>query len=48
MVNIAKVKRIMQACSMPLELTMEDFCEQDSYMAGLDRQWFFKLINDET
>ena len=48
MADIAKVKEIMQACSMPLELTMEDFCEQVSYMAGWDRQWFFNLINAQT
>lgn len=48
MADIAKVKEIMQACSMPLELTMEDFCEQVSYMAGWDRQWFFNLINAKT
>ena len=48
MADIAKVKEIMEACSMPLKLTMEDFCEQASYMAGLDRQYFFNLINEQT
>ena len=48
MANIAMVKRIMQDCFMPLELTMEDFCEQASYMDRMDRQWFFNLINEQT
>ena len=48
MADIAMVKRIMQDCFMPLELTMEDFCEQASYMAGFDRQCFFNLINEQT
>ena len=41
MVNIAKVKRIMQACSMPLELTVGEFMEQASNM---NRQCFLKFI----
>ncbi|MCF2600036.1 hypothetical protein I6E26_00495 [Anaerovibrio lipolyticus] len=45
MANIAKVKEIMEACSMPLELTVEEFKEQASYMG---RQWFFNLINAQT
>ena len=45
MADIAKVKEIMQACSMPLELTVEEFKEQASYM---DRRWFYKLINAQT
>ena len=32
MANIAKVKEIMEACSMPLELTMAEFKEQASDM----------------
>ena len=48
MADIAMVKRIMQDCFMPLELTMEDFCEQASYMDRMDRQWFFNLINEQT
>ena len=32
MADIAKVKEIMEACSMPLELTLEEFKEQASYM----------------
>ena len=32
MADIAKVKEIMEACSMPLELTVEEFKEQASYM----------------
>ena len=32
MANIAEVKEIMEACSMPLELTLEEFKEQASYM----------------
>ena len=32
MVNIAKVKEVMEACSMPLELTMAEFKEQASDM----------------
>ena len=42
MANIAEVKEIMEACSMPLELTVEEFKEQALYM---DRRWFYKLIN---
>lgn len=45
MADIAKVKEIMEACSMPLELTVEEFKEQASYM---DRQWFFELIEAQT
>ena len=45
MADIAKVKEIMEACSMPLELTVEEFKEQASYM---DRQWFFELIKAQT
>ena len=45
MADIAKVKEIMEACSMPLELTVEEFKEQASYMG---RQWFFNLINAQT
>ena len=45
MANIAKVKEIMGKCSMPLELTVEEFKEQASYMG---RQWFFNLINAQT
>ncbi|MDY5330822.1 MAG: hypothetical protein SPG66_08305 [Anaerovibrio sp.] len=45
MADIAKVKEIMEACSMPLELTMAEFKEQASYM---DRQWFFELIEAQT
>ena len=45
MADIAKVKEIMEACSMPLELTVEEFKEQASYM---DRQWFYKLIDAQT
>ncbi|MDY5330823.1 MAG: hypothetical protein SPG66_08310 [Anaerovibrio sp.] len=43
MADIAMVKRIMQDCFMPLELTMEDFCEQVSYM---DRDDFWKISDD--
>ena len=45
MADIAKVKEIMEACSMPLELTVEEFKEQASYM---DRYRFFELINAQT
>ena len=41
MVNIAKMKEIMQACSMPLELTVGEFIEQASHM---NRQCFLKFI----
>ena len=41
MADIAKVKRIMQACSMPLELTVGEFMEQASNM---NRQCFLKFI----
>ena len=43
MADIAMVKRIMQDCFMPLELTMEDFCEQVSYM---DRDYFWRISDD--
>ena len=43
MADIAMVKRIMQDCFMPLELTMEDFCEQVSYM---DRDDFWRISDD--
>lgn len=43
MADIAMVKRIMQDCFMPLELTMEDFCEQVSYM---DRDDFWTISDD--
>ena len=42
MANIAKVKEIMEACSMPLELTVGEFIEQASHM---NRQCFLKFIN---
>ena len=45
MANIATVKEIMEACSMPLELTVEEFKEQASYM---DRYSFFELIDAQT
>ena len=45
MANIAKVKEIMEKCSMPLELTVAEFKEQASYM---DRKWFSNLINAQT
>ena len=45
MANIAEVKEIMEACSMPFELTVEEFKEQASYM---DRYRFFELINAQT
>ena len=45
MANIAEMKEIMQKCSMPLELTVEEFKEQASYM---DRRWFYKLIDAQT
>ena len=45
MADIAKVKEIMEACSMTLELTVEEFKEQASYM---DRYRFFELINAQT
>ena len=45
MADIAKVKEIMEKCSMPLELTVEEFKEQASYM---DRRWFYKLIDAQT
>ena len=46
MADIAKVKEIMEKCSMPLELTVEEFKEQASYMDN--RQCFFELIEAQT
>ena len=43
MADIAMVRRIMQDCFMPLELTMEDFCEEVSYM---DRDDFWRISDD--
>ena len=45
MANIAELNEIMEACSMPFELTVEEFKEQASYM---DRYRFFELINAQT
>ena len=45
MVNIAEVKEIMEACSMPLELTMAEFKEQAQDM---HRDYFEKFSEENT
>ena len=45
MANIAKVKEIMEACSMPLELTMAEFKEQAQDM---HRDYFEKFSEENT
>ena len=45
MADIAKVKEIMEACSMPLELTMAEFKEQAQDM---HRHAFEKFSEENT
>ena len=47
MADIAKVKEIMEACSMPLELTIEEFKEQALDMVTDDLYKFSKVQTNE-
>ena len=47
MADIAKVKEIMEACSMPLELTVEEFKEQALDMVTDDLYKFSKVQTNE-